>query len=258
MKNEKTDEVHEPEEAQDRKSRQLVCRRIRQKPLPPSRAKAPNVVFFGRHGDNGTLARVIRALSRPYACRWGVPVVDRVETTIFVHTYFTHCLKCSYCHDSCCRYGVDVDATNVRRLEAQAAEIERYTGVGRERWFSGEWTSDAEFPGGKYTRTRTEDGACVFRNRAARGCLIHSFAVERGVDYHTLKPMVSVLFPITFDEGLLHPSTEIRDRSLQCYGEGPTLYRGVRGEVAWYFGPDIVTELDALERDNIGRRLPIA
>ena len=164
-----------------------------------------------------------------------------------MHTYFVQCLQCSYCRDSCCQYGVDVDADNVARLHARAADLEQFTGIDRERWFTGEWTSDPEFSGGAHTRTRVEDGACVFRNRAGRGCLIHSFALDRGVDYHELKPMVSVLFPITFDEGLLHPSNEIRDRSLQCYGDGPTLYRGVRSEVAWYFGHALVDELDELE-----------
>jgi hypothetical protein len=159
-----------------------------------------------------------------------------------------HCLQCTYCHDSCCQYGVDVDADNAARLEPHAAEIERFTGVPKERWFTGEWTSDPEFPGGRFTRTRVEDGACVFRSRTGRGCTIHSFAVDRGIDYHELKPMVSVLFPVTFDAGLLHPSNEISDRSLQCYGDGPTLYRGVRGEIGWYFGKPLVDELDALER----------
>jgi hypothetical protein len=190
---------------------------------------------------------VIRALSRPYACRWGVPVVDRVDTAIFARRYFMQCMQCSYCFDSCCQYGVDVDAPNVERLRSRADELERFTGVPRDRWFTEEWTDDAEFPGGRHTRTRVEGGACVFRSRKARGCMIHSYAVEAGVDYHELKPMVSVLFPVTFDGGLLHPSNEIEDRSLQCIDDGPTLYRGVRGEIAWYFGDPLVAELDGLE-----------
>jgi hypothetical protein len=190
---------------------------------------------------------VIRALSRPYACRWGVPIVSRVDTAIFRHRYFVQCMQCSYCFDSCCQYGVDVDATNVERLGAHAEDLERYTGVPRDRWFTGEWTADAEFPGGRHTRTRVEGGACVFRSRAGRGCTIHSYAVERGLDYHDLKPMVSVLFPVTFDDGLLHSSTEIVDRSLQCVDDGLTVYRGIRDEIAWYFGPELVAELDGLE-----------
>jgi hypothetical protein len=161
-------------------------------------------------------------------------------------------MQCSYCHDSCCQYGVDIDAENVARLEAQAAEVERYTGVPKELWFTGEWTSDPEFPGGWHTRTRVVDGACVFRNRAGRGCTIHSFALERGTDYHELKPMVSVLFPVTFDAGLLHPSREIEDASLACAGDGLTLYRGVRSEIGWYFGRALVDELDALDGSLVG------
>lgn len=190
---------------------------------------------------------MIRALSRSYACRWGVPVVDRVDTAIFARRYFMHCMQCSYCFDSCCQYGVDVDAPNVERLRARAPELERFTGVPRDRWFTEEWTDDAEVPGGRHTRTRVEDGACVFRSRTARGCMIHSYAVDAGLDYHELKPMVSVLFPVTFDGGLLHPSNEIADRSLQCIDDGPSLYRGVRDEIAWYFGAALVAELDGLE-----------
>jgi hypothetical protein len=195
--------------------------------------------------------RVIRALSRPHACRWGVPVVDRVDSTIFLKRYFMQCMQCTYCFDSCCQYGVDVDATNVERLEAVAPALEAYTGVARADWFTGEWTDDDSMPGGRNTRTRVKDGACVFRSRKARGCMIHSFALDRGTDYHELKPMVSVLFPVTWDDGLLHPSNEIEDRSLQCYGDGPTLYRGVRDEIAWYFGASLVAELDRFERDEL-------
>ncbi len=160
-------------------------------------------------------------------------------------------MQCSYCHDSCCQYGVDVDAVNVARLQAHAPDLEHFTGVPRDRWFTGEWTSDSELPGGRHTRTRVEDGACVFRSREGRGCSIHSYALARGVDYHELKPMVSALFPITFDDGLLHPSTEIVDGSLQCSGDGPTLYQGVRSEIAWYFGDTLAAELDALNALNV-------
>jgi hypothetical protein len=83
--------------------------------------------------------------------------------------------------------------------------------------------------------------------------MLHSFALERGLDYHELKPMVSSLFPVTFDFGLLHPSNEIEDRSLQCWGDGPTLYQGVRGEIEWYFGAGLVAELDALERGGVAK-----
>jgi hypothetical protein len=197
---------------------------------------------------------VIRPLSRAYTCRYGAPTVDRVDPAIFVRSYFMNCMQCTYCFDSCCQYGVDVDVTNVARLREQAKGdrgLEAFTGVPEERWFTGEWVDDKEFPGGRMTRTSVEDGACVFRSRKGRGCMIHSYALERGIDYHDLKPMVSALFPLTFDYGLLHPSNEIVDRSLQCIDDGPSLYRGVRDEVGYYFGQGLVGELDAFERDAL-------
>ena len=37
------------------------------------------------------------------------------------------------------------------------------------------------------------------------------------------------------------------DKSLVCAGDGPSLYDGVRGELAYYFGRGLVEELDALK-----------
>jgi hypothetical protein len=197
------------------------------------------------------MRRVIRPFTRPYACRFGAPAVDRVDTAIFQRRYFMNCMQCGYCHDSCCRYGADIDGENVARVEAHAEGLEQFTGVPRSRWWTGEWQEDREFPGGRQTRTAVEEGACVFRSRRGRGCMLHSYALEKGIDYHELKPMVASLFPVTFDGGLLHPSNEIADRSLQCIDDGPTLYQGVRSEIAWYFGGALVAELDALEQGHL-------
>jgi hypothetical protein len=141
---------------------------------------------------------------------------------------------------------VDVDAENVRRILARADAIEAYTGIPRAQWFTGEQADD-DFPGGRCTRTQTAQGACVFLSRAGQGCLLHSFANANGLDYHELKPMVSSLFPLTFAYGALLPSAEIRDGTLVCLGRGPTLYGGIRRELAYYFGGQLIAELDELE-----------
>jgi len=190
---------------------------------------------------------MITPLSRPYASSDGVPVVTRVETDIFVRTYYMHCMKCDFCHDSCCGHGADVDAANLRRLEAHADALEEYVGVSRQKWFTGAYTKDVDYPGSRYTRTHVVKGSCVFLNRRGRGCLIHRYCMERDLDFHELKPLVCSLFPLTFHEGLLFPSAEILDDSLQCLGAGPTLYRGAREDVRHYFGPELVAELDELE-----------
>jgi hypothetical protein len=118
--------------------------------------------------------------------------------------------------------------------------------VPRQRWFDVDVTADADFPGGASTRTSIVDGACVFRVAGARGCALHAFAVERGEDYHVIKPMVSSLFPVTFGDGALLCSDELMDGTLVCAGEGPTAYEMARTELRHYFGDALVAELDAL------------
>jgi hypothetical protein len=189
----------------------------------------------------------IIALPRPFPSRDGVPVIARVDSRLFTERYFTHCLQCGFCHDWCCSYGVDIEMPRAEAILRHAPALEAYTGIPRARWFEEEIERDADFPGGGAMRTRVEDGHCVFLNRAGRGCLIHAFCLERGMDYHELKGLVDCLFPATFAGDLLCAADEVTDGELVCMDQGPTLYRGVRGELAYYFGDACVAALDAIE-----------
>jgi hypothetical protein len=178
--------------------------------------------------------------------RGGAPRVDRVDPAIFLRRYFGQCMRCDFCHDSCCQHGVDVSVQERDRILAQADQLEPLVGLPRERWFRELVVEDADFPGGAATRTSVVGDGCVFLQRGARGCTLHAFSLSRGEDYHALKPMVSALFPVTFGEGALICSEELVDGSLVCAGDGPTAYEMAREELAYYFGADLVAELDAL------------
>lgn len=186
------------------------------------------------------------ALSRAYACVLGAPVIARIDERIFSLRYFARCMACGFCADQCCSYGVDIDLANIEALNALGADFEAFTGVTAAEWFTGEITRDPEFPSGAYARTRARDGKCVFVDRAGRGCRIHAYCLAKGLDYHRLKPLVSILFPVTFEHGALVPSPETLDDTLACNGDGETLYAGVRDELAYYFGRAFVAELDGL------------
>jgi len=186
------------------------------------------------------------ALSRSYPSIFGAPVLARVDPGIFRLRYFRHCMACGFCGDQCCDHGVDIDVDNARRLEALGPEFARFVGSGSSEWFTGEAVSDAEFPGGQHLRTKTRDGHCIFRAHDGRGCCIHAFCLDKGLDYRSLKPLVSILFPVTFEHGVLMPSTELIDGTLVCGGAGDTLYEGARDELAHFFGSGFVAELDAL------------
>jgi Fe-S-cluster containining protein len=173
-------------------------------------------------------------------------VIDRVDPAIFQRRYYGHCLDCGFCRDACCQHGVDVALVERDRILAIADALEPIVGVSRDQWFAAQVQQDADFPGGAATRTAVMNGGCVFLRRNARGCALHAYALARDEDYHSIKPMVSSLFPVTFGEGTLFCSEELVDGTLVCAGDGPTAYDMARAELAYYFGATMVAELDAL------------
>jgi hypothetical protein len=185
-------------------------------------------------------------LSRSYPCVLGAPVIDRVDARIFTLRYFAACMTCGFCADQCCSYGVDIDAANMAALRTLGPDFETFVGVPQADWFADKIISDCEFPSGAYGRTAARNGKCVFADPSGRGCRIHAWCLAHGLDYHRFKPLVSTLFPLTFERGVLVPSAEVLDRTLVCCGEGSVLYQGVRGELLTYFGNSFVTELDAI------------
>ena len=127
---------------------------------------------------------MIVPLSRPYPSRYGAPVLDRVDPRIFALTYFTNCMGCGFCGDSCCQYGADIEIPRLRALEAIRPELEAYLGVPRAEWFRDAEDdlgiiAEPEYPGGEYTRTAVVDlpegrsphnqEACVFLDPVGRG-----------------------------------------------------------------------------------------
>jgi hypothetical protein len=190
---------------------------------------------------------MILVLDEEYPSALGGPILRAVDPQIFTLRYFTHCMDCGFCRDACCEHGVDIDTGNAARLIALPRAFHDRIAVPDDRWFTTEIVNDAEFPGGQHVRTRVKDGACVFRKEGARGCAIHGYCLEEGLDYHLFKPMVSVLFPVTFERGVLTASGEAADGSLVCSGEGPSLYDGARDELRYYFGPGLIAELDELK-----------
>lgn len=207
-----------------------------------------------------------RPLSRPYRCRFGAPVLDHVDPQIFHLTYFLACMECTFCHDGCCQYGVDIEAPRVAAIERHRTELEAYLGLPREAWFREDPADfgvldEPQYPGGKYTRTQVVDPpdgrtytsgtVCVFLDPAGRGCRLHRFALERGIDVHEIKPMMCLLFPVSFEDGVLRAPLEFEDpEGLVCRGPGGSLYRGARADLLYYFGEEMVAELDAMEREE--------
>jgi hypothetical protein len=193
----------------------------------------------------------ILPLSRDHPSIFNAPVLRHVDTRIFTVRYFMHCMDCTFCNDQCCSYGVDIDEGNVAALRKLGSEFRSYVGLPDSEWFTDEILNDPEFPSGHYRRTRTNGTHCVFHESEGRGCKIHGWCIENGLDYHHYKPLVSILFPLTFNFGILEPSFEAIDGSLVCSAGGPTLYEGGRSELKYFFGDALIAELDSIRDGSI-------
>lgn len=193
---------------------------------------------------------MIIKLKKSYPSIHGLPVIHSVDTDIFDLTYFMKCMECTFCKDQCCEWGADIDMQNVNRIMKHEKELEEFTGIKSSNWFDrSELKWDHEYPGGEYIRTTydPEKDYCVFLNHKSRGCMLHSFALEKGIDYHEVKPFFCSMFPVTYFEGVLLTPEEIDEKLTACLGDGPSLYRGSRDEIKHYFGEEIVSELDEIE-----------
>jgi len=198
----------------------------------------------------------ILALSREFPSRYGAPIVRAIDADIFDLSYFAECMACTFCDDACCARGCDAALADVERLHgAHAADLEARCGIARTAWFAEEVKRDADFSAGLYRSSQVAGGHCVLHVAGGRGCHVHALALEKGLDYHDLKPMLCWLFPLLVEAGTLSPQPSAVDASLVCAGPGATLYAQQRDELHYLFGAELVRELDALQA---ARREPAA
>ncbi|MEO8514253.1 MAG: hypothetical protein ABI543_11875 [Ignavibacteria bacterium] len=200
-------------------------------------------------------------LKNSYPSIHELPVIHSVETDIFDLTYYMKCMECTFCKDQCCEWGADIDMQNVGRVMKYKDELEAFTGIKSEKWFDeSEKGNDHEYPGHDYMRTTydEEKDYCIFLNVKSRGCMLHSFALHKGIDYHEIKPFFCSMFPVTYMDGVLMTPEEIDEGLTACLGDGPTLYQGSRDELLHYFGPGLVAELDEIQATRIPLKKEIA
>ncbi len=205
--------------------------------------------FFARKHE-APLAGSLSEHNELEACHVLLPIssvanLQQVDTDIFKLRYFGNCMQCTFCQDSCCQYGCDVNLSERDRILALKDELRPFVKSPPEQWFKAEVHEDPEYESGKFVRSQVVNGACVFLSPHGRGCGIHAFALKTGRDYHSIKPTVCWLFPVTWDRGVLRPSYDLSD-DLMCRNMGPIIYDMARDEIAVVFGKNLVAELDAL------------
>jgi hypothetical protein len=198
-------------------------------------------------------------LSRPYTSRNGSPTIARVDPRIFTIRYFSECMSCSFCFDSCCQYGCNISPLDEANILKHAAALEARIGRPASEWFDNQWEKAVDVPGGKNMRTRVyperfrpELRMCVFAGRGGRGCTLHAYALENELSPYELKPEDCHIFPLRYDDGALMPVAEIDELSLICQGSGESLFRSLVSSLAHYFGAAFVEELKVIEANETG------
>jgi len=180
--------------------------------------------------------------------RSGNMAISFVHRDIFLKTYFARCLECNFCHDWCCSFGADIDIQNAEKIQQHSEEIKPFIRESDVDWFETEYTYYEEYSGNQYTRINPYGPRCAFISKDQRGCGLHRYALSKGMDYHKIKPLVCILFPLSFEEGILSLAPELDDNSLVCAGSGDAAYYAMRSELEFYFGHEFVNELDAVEK----------
>jgi hypothetical protein len=174
-----------------------------------------------------------------------VPALHSVDSEIFTLRYFQHCMQCTFCHDSCCQYGCDVNVGERDRLLELKTELEPFLGIPATEWFKSEVFEDPEYPTGKFVRANTKNwGLCLPQSQGAR--LRHSRVRDGDEARLPLDQADGVLaVPVCWDKGVMRPNSDVKD-DLACKGDGPIIYDLARDEIAVVFGKGLVDELDAL------------
>lgn len=183
---------------------------------------------------------------------------SRAQRDIFVKRVVADCMSHS-CRlmrdrqqvklDACCQYGVDVDVAERDAIRSRAGEIGALLSdaVARVPWFGDAEAQDVDFPSGRYVRTTTHQGGCIFLAHDGRGCAIHRASIEGGWDYRGVKPNVCRLFPLSYSGESILLSDDYPDYSCARDPSAPTVYRVGRDALGSIFGWSLVTALDAAE-----------
>jgi hypothetical protein len=108
------------------------------------------------------------------------------------------------CHDTCCRYGCDVDKDAYYLIRKNSDVIKDILDLDFRNLFSGKMQYDSEYPGGAYIRSRKlrATGYCIFHKVGEKGCVLYELVFAGGLP-KSIIPLICRLYPIEWDKGKL-------------------------------------------------------
>ncbi|MBN1409219.1 MAG: hypothetical protein JW969_00145 [Spirochaetales bacterium] len=187
-------------------------------------------------------------LKRIYESRLGLPLIERVDMSIFLKPYpLKNCLQTD-CADICCSGGSTMDIATFNKLLPYRSDFPSIP------WDDFNFEPDECSPGNTGCYTLFDNGICMFQNPGARGCSIHTYCLNNALDFRELKFFTCCMFPCEVNrlENIPHVLTagyELRmdGFSLPCRDTGQsTVYATARETIGYYYGQELLDELDRL------------
>ena len=135
--------------------------------------------------------------------------IFRIAEEVFRHRGFDE-MGCygSSCHDSCCRYGCDVDKEAFDLITANRGGIEKEIGLRIEDCFEKEWTNDDDFLGDNSIRAIKRGDYCAFHFSDRKGCVLFHLVFKEGLPKRMV-PSICRLYPLSWDKGEIHMYSHI-------------------------------------------------
>ena len=144
--------------------------------------------------------------------------------------------------DACCRYGCDVDKESYDLMMINREIVEAAIGQPLSLAFKGRWfgTSKEEYLGGEAIRSRTrkEDGFCVFHSKNSKGCTLVKLVLDRGISKRII-PTICRIYPLAYHNNKLGTYDEILkvpiEKGCNCISEEnkttESLFIGQKNEI---------------------------
>ncbi|MEJ0041100.1 MAG: hypothetical protein WDM81_02205 [Rhizomicrobium sp.] len=127
-------------------------------------------------------------------------------------------MACDFCGDQCCSLRRRHRPRQRRAAERAGRRFRRPHRGAAKRLVHRRRGRGPRIPHRPPRPHQEQGGKCVFLNPKGRGCQIHGYALEKGIDYHALKPMVST--PLSHDLQPRRPGGQQRS-----VGQKPRLRR---------------------------------
>lgn len=186
----------------------------------------------------------------------------KIDTLIFEQKFVPRC-DLELCFGQCCDWGVYVDINFVEVIISNRYDIinsmDDEQPKNPDNWFEKNFIKDEDFPSGFAVSTNVyerKNGTeqCIFKDKN-NFCSLQVSAMKRETHKWEIKPFHCILYPVTFDKGILSYDSEHSINLNYCGLNHPenhsqSVFEAMTEEICYVFGDECLTFLSEYYRNN--------